>query len=90
MADIHHQTQPFGGKQIRDAVHSYLEEERRNGRVIGDAGAAADLLIGPVVLLAINGVLDLGTRAELAERLRTIVDLLIRGLGQHHAQRGAT
>src|SRR5258705_7230592 len=31
MKDIHAQTQPFGGKQIRDAVLRYFAEERRLG-----------------------------------------------------------
>jgi AcrR family transcriptional regulator len=79
MAAIHDVDEPFGGKQIRDAVVAYLVAERAAGRLaVADAGAAADLLLGAAAMHALTGHLVPGT--DPVDRLPAIVDTLISGL----------
>jgi AcrR family transcriptional regulator len=82
MQDIHSETQPFGGKQIRDAVLVYLGEERRLGRLAAgvDLDAATDLLIGGVALLAVPTMMGAPPRAEQKARARSFAQTLVGGL----------
>jgi AcrR family transcriptional regulator len=82
MQDIHAQTQPFGGKQIRDAVFRYLAEEKRLGRLAAgvDVGAATDLLIGGVALLAVPTLMGAPPRAAHKARARSFAQTLVGGL----------
>ena len=83
-AEIHHRDQPFGGKQIRDAVVEFFEEEQRIGRLaVTDAGVAADLLIGSIASLALAATLGLTAEGELDARVKATVRILIRGLVPH-------
>lgn len=82
MQDIHAQTQPFGGKQIRDAVRRYLSEEKRLGRLAAgvDVDAATDLLIGGVALLAVPALIGAPPRAAQKTRARRFAQTLVGGL----------
>jgi AcrR family transcriptional regulator len=79
MAAIHSVDEPFGGKQIRDAVVVYLVAESTAGRLtVADPEAAADLLLGASAMRALTGHLVPGT--DPVDRLPAVVDTLIRGL----------
>lgn len=82
LQDIHARTQPFGGKQIRDAVRRYLAEEQLLGRIgpAVDVDAATDLLIGGVALLAIPTVAGAPPRAAQRTRARAFAQTLVGGL----------
>jgi AcrR family transcriptional regulator len=82
MKDIHAQTQPFGGKQIRDAVLRYFAEERRLGRLAPevDFDAATDLLVGGVALLAMPTMMGAPLRAAHKARVRHVAKTLVGGL----------
>lgn len=82
MHDIHSESQPFGGKQIREAVRRYLAGEQQLGR-LGDGvdiDAAADLLIGGVALLAVPTMLGSPPRAAQKARARSFAQTLVGGL----------
>lgn len=79
MAAIHDVEEPFGGKQIRDAVVAYLVAENAAGRLlVADVEAAADLLLGATAMQTLTGHLVPGT--DPVDRLPAVVDILIRGL----------
>jgi len=78
MIEIHRE--PLGGKQLVGPVTAYLEAEGAAGR-IGDVDpeAAADLLVGAIVMRAFTTLLG-PTRSDVAERLPALVATLVRGL----------
>jgi AcrR family transcriptional regulator len=82
MHDIHARTQPFGGKQIRDAVLRYLSDEQRLGRIATgvDIDAATDLLIGGVALLSVPAMTGAPSRAAQKARARSFAHTLVGGL----------
>jgi AcrR family transcriptional regulator len=82
MQDIHARTQPFGGKQIRDAVLRYLSSEQRLGRIAAgvDVDAATDLLIGGVALLSAPAMTGAPPRAAQKARARSLAQTLVGGL----------
>jgi AcrR family transcriptional regulator len=82
MQDIHARTQPFGGKQIRDAVLRYLGNEQRLGRLAPgvDVDAATDLLIGGVALLAVPTLMGAPPRAAQKAQARSFAQTLVGGL----------
>lgn len=78
MHEIHSAELPLGGRQIRDPVVAYLEAEQRAGRLGPfDAGAAADLLLGSVALLALARIVG---AADDARRIPALVRTLLCGL----------
>jgi hypothetical protein len=78
MVEIHRE--PLGGPQLVGPVSAYLEAERARGRVTDvDVDAAADLLVGAVVMRAFTTLLGARQR-DVAERLPALVDTLVRGL----------
>jgi AcrR family transcriptional regulator len=78
MVEIHRE--PLGGPQLVGPVSAYLEAERAAGRVGDvDADAAADLLVGAIVMRAFTTLLG-ARRSDLAERLPALVHALVRGL----------
>jgi AcrR family transcriptional regulator len=79
MVEIHRE--PLGGPQLVGPISTYLEAERAAGRVRDvDADAAADLLVGAIVMRAFTTLLG-ATRSDVAERLPALVATLVRGLG---------
>ncbi len=69
-----------GAVEIVLSIERYLDAEQAAGRVGDvDTRAAADLLVGAVVVLALTTALGV-SRTEVAERLPGIVATLIRGL----------
>ena len=78
MVEIHRE--PLGGPQLVGPVSAYLEAERAAGRAGDvDAEAAADLLVGAIVMRAFTTLLG-AKRSDLAERLPGLVHVLVRGL----------
>ncbi len=78
LLEIHRE--PLGGPQLVGPVSAYLEAERAAGRVAEvDVEAAADLLVGAIVMRAFTTLLG-ARRSEIAERLPMLVDVLVRGL----------
>lgn len=78
LVEIHRE--PLGAPQLVGPVSSYLEAERAAGRV-GDVDpeAAADLLVGAIVMRAFTTLLG-AERSDLSERLPALVATLVRGL----------
>ena len=71
---------PLGGPQLVGPVAAYLGTERAAGTVADvDVEAAADLLVGAIVMRAFTTLLG-APRSEIAERLPALVDALVRGL----------
>jgi len=78
MIEIHRE--PLGGPQLVGPVAAFLDAERSAGRVAAvDTAAAADLLVGAIVMRALTTLLGV-PRDEVAERLPALVDALVRGL----------
>jgi AcrR family transcriptional regulator len=61
--------------RVRRPLAGWLAAERRLGRLAGDVGAAADLLIGGTAILALNG--ERGAR-----RLRKLTATLLEGVAR--------
>jgi AcrR family transcriptional regulator len=78
VAGIHSHDIPFGGKQIRDALVTYLDAEQEGGRIGAvDIGAAVDLLLavsGGVAVAGLVAPIDRGAR------ITAVVDTLLHGL----------
>jgi AcrR family transcriptional regulator len=74
-AGIHSHDIPFGGKQIRDALVTYLGAEQEGGRIGAvDIGAAADLLLAVSGGLAVAGlVASLDRGARIAAAVETVL-----------------
>jgi AcrR family transcriptional regulator len=78
MVEIHRE--PLGPRQLLGPVSAYLDAERAEGRVAGvDVHAAADLLVGAIVMRAFTTLIGAG-RSDVAERLPALVETLVRGL----------
>jgi AcrR family transcriptional regulator len=81
MNDIHSPRQAFGGRQIRDPLVEYLGGEQKLGRIGAvDIDAAADLVVGAVATVALNGLLGAVTPAGARKRLSAIAATLVNGL----------
>jgi AcrR family transcriptional regulator len=75
-------TDPFGPRWFREPVTAYLDGERQLGRIRADADPAAVtlLLAGSTSLLALTGHLGQGAQGAEPDRVRGVVDELLRGL----------
>jgi AcrR family transcriptional regulator len=78
LLEIHRE--PLGGPQLVGPVSAYLGAESAAGRVADvDVEAAADLLVGAIVMRAFTTLLG-AERSEIAARLPALVAALVRGL----------
>ncbi len=79
--------EPFGPRQVRRPIVSYLREEQQLGRIDpdADAGAVATLLLGSTFMLAMHSQMGAG-KPGAGQSLPAIVRTLIRGLAPQTGQ----
>jgi AcrR family transcriptional regulator len=74
-------TDPYGPRRFHGPIVDYLTGESRLGRVgVTDAGAAANLLIGSVLMLAFGMFMTGRARDTAAAEIPVMVATLVRGL----------
>jgi AcrR family transcriptional regulator len=75
-------TDPLGPQEFREPLVSYLDGERRLGRIRSDVDPAAVtmLLLGSTSILALAGQFVPGGSSTDADRVRDLVNELLRGL----------